>query len=1065
MRLRPYLLAIGLLLCALPQPAMSAQAEERALAPAARAIGAAQVQRSEAGFQRLGDRSVRAAQVHAEAGRGFVDRQHSVALIGPFAEAAEAFAASEGRPLVAPWGGELKEQWTPFDDESKSVADVVDGKPLMVRGATMPACLNWVWRYARYKAVAWSCFSLDDGAISLDAARAVLAPIANALHQGVLAEGLAGEPGTAATPRRFRAQIEIPPLRPGEVLSPSVQFVDQDGQAPREIKAIAWLINGRFTPSVVWDGQRAVVEVQATVDEQAVVAQLVVPAWSGEPAAPVAGDAEAETVPGIGGVGPLPGPADLRQALVGLLGPTLIGLIGHLASGRGGRGPTAPHKPRPPPPRRRKTEPRRKEGSDKTAPPARTPDDEAARVQAVLDRLSDRAWSTGSVELGEAVAKARREAIGPDGKLDPLAWREAQREIREALGKLHRNIGEPNGWVYDSLAAGVGAVGELGVGVVKGAGNLLLGLGQTLLNGLSGLQRIGEAILNPGTFLRGLKEVLGTWTDKHAAAERQAFNEALRDGRVGDALRSLGRGAVKGVGHLGAKAWEYLRKDVLPWDEISSFWDKNASWEERAWAIPAAALKIASLLTMRQKPTTLPSTRWGRALQDAVDRRATRDLAQAAGEAGLRAGRLEAQVKALERVAAGKRPPASNAPLLEQTRKALAQARELHQAAQAAHEVELLARQAMRGREAFQNFQQAQKALAENPELKRAIDQAIARNDGGTSLYKLRAGRLMGEDAHTLITARKLQLQDQAVNHATRRILQKEVTARLAAKAAAQKQLAACQARLADPALDPATRRTLQQEAAALKAIAEERIPRRFHTFNATQGSRSRISGSNIDADFDQTLLGLRHVSREEAEQIINRECKRLGMTKQQLDINIYRPRKGLMDAAGAAPNDQVTLENIGQTTGTAGHHEIYVGRDGKVHVGNHVSTAQGREGVLAGRATMDPPPGWSRQRWMQEGIWEGFEQAPLQVPKAQWAAVRATQLENLFHAFERGNMNQMVKYANRGRMVGLSMDESTARLVRNVAGQKDPAVAARILSDAGVRSPQELMARLGLKK
>jgi hypothetical protein len=205
-------------------------------------------------------------------------------------------------------------------------------------------------------------------------------------------------------------------------------------------------------------------------------------------------------------------------------------------------------------------------------------------------------------------------------------------------------------------------------------------------------------------------------------------------------------------------------------------------------------------------------------------------------------------------------------------------------------------------------------------------------------------------------------------------------------------------------------------------------------------------------------------VSREEAEQIIQEECRNLGMTQQQLDINIYRPSKGLMDAGGAAPNAQVTLENIGQTTGTAGHHQVYVGKDGKIHISDHYSTAQGREGVMAGRRTMDPPPGMTREQWLNEGVWEGHQGAPVQIPKEQWPAVRETQLDGIEHAFERGDMNQMVKYANRGRMVGMTMDEPTAQLVRAVAGQKDPAIAARMLRDAGVQSPADLMTRLGMK-
>jgi hypothetical protein len=521
-----------------------------------------------------------------------------------------------------------------------------------------------------------------------------------------------------------------------------------------------------------------------------------------------------------------------------------------------------------------------------------------------------------------------------------------------------------------------------------------------------------------------VREILKNFGREHLAAENKAFGEGLREGRYGDALKALAQGMLKTAGHALGGAWEWVRREILPWDEFKSFFDPHASAEERLWAIPAAAMKIASIATLFTKPTTVPSTRWGTALENALDGRAASGLAQVSAEATRKVGQLEQQLGALQK-AGGTAPNSTVQQMLGRTKKALEQARVAQQAAQKAHEVERLARQAMRGREAFANFQQAQHALAQNPQLTAAIDDAIRANQGGNALYELRARGLISQDAHALMTARKLQLQDQAVNAASKRVIEQEVK--------------------------------------ALQAAGQP-IPRRFDTFNATQGSRSRLSGSNIQADLDQTVLGLKNVSREEAERVIREECRRLGMTQQQLDINIYRPGKGLMDARGAAPNAQVTLENIGQTTGTAGHHPVHVDRKGQVHVGNHVSTPQGREGVLAGRRTMDPPPGMSRQQWLREGVWEGHQGAPVQIPREQWPAVRQTQLEGIHHAFERGDMNQMVKYANRARGVGFAMDEPTARVVRAVAGQKDPAIAARMLREAGIRNPAELLQRLGLQ-
>ncbi len=576
-------------------------------------------------------------------------------------------------------------------------------------------------------------------------------------------------------------------------------------------------------------------------------------------------------------------------------------------------------------------------------------------------------------------------------------------------------------------AAGT-ALKDLTFGVGKGLYGIGAGIFNLGANAWTGLKGIAHGLMNPRDFERGVREILKTFGREHLAAENKAFGEGLREGRYGDALKALAQGMLKTAGHALGSAWEWVRRDILPWDEIKSFFDPHASAEERLWAIPAGVLKAAAIATFFVKPTALPSTRWGTALHNALDRRAAAGLAQVSAQSAQQVGRLEQQLGALHK-AGGKAPNASVQQMIARTERALEQARIAAQSAQKAHEVELLTRQAMRAREAFGNLQQAQHALKDNPALAQAIDDAIRANQGGNALRDLQVQGLISQDAHTLITARKLQLQDQAVNAASKRLIEREV-------------------------------RALQ--------AAGEPIPRRFHTFNATQGSRSRISGSNVQADLDQTLLGLKHVSREEAEAIIREECARVGgpggMTQQQLDINIYRPSTGLMDARGAAPNAQVMLENIGQTTGTAGHHPVYVDRKGNIHVGDHVSTPQGREGVLAGRRTMDPPPGMTREQWLREGVWEGHQGAPVRIPREQWPVVRQAQLEGIHHAFERGDMNQMVKYANRARGVGLALDEPTTRVVRAVAGQKDPRIAAQMLRDAGIRNPAELMQRLGLQ-
>jgi hypothetical protein len=908
------------------------------------------------------------------------------------------YIAAKSRRIDAPWGGRLYSLFVPFVPEPERAGPFSEGGN--------PASIRWSWEYPGY---AVQIAHFWGGDTSEQEALRLIRPLAEALHRGFAEDGLGGE-GEVAQSGGYHVRIHVGTLKPGDVLSPSVDVLDAQGRPAEDVRGIAILIDGKFANSVTWDGRRAVIEAQVSVAGQGLVEQLVIPAWGTAPL-PTATD---EAPPALGPVGPLPPPRSLKETLVGVLAPPLLGLLGALASGL--RGARAPRRPPPPTPK-----PKAKPGP-KTPSEARDP--ALTRAERTLDHLAQVAQTTGDKELAQAVANARTQAIGKDGKLDPAAWKEAQQTLREALGKLEQGIPQPTSVLGDTARAAGTAVKELGLGIGKGPYGIGAGIFNLGANAWTGLKGIAHGLMNPRDFERGVREILKNFGREHLAAENKAFGEGLREGRYGDALKALAQGMLKTAGHALGGAWEWVRREILPWDEFKSFFDPHASAEERLWAIPAAAMKIASIATLFTKPTTVPSTRWGTALENALDGRAASGLAQVSAEATRKVGQLEQQLGALQK-AGGTAPNSTVQQMLGRTQKALEQARVAQQAAQKAHEVERLARQAMRGREAFANFQQAQHALAQNPQLTAAIDDAIRANQGGNALYELRARGLISQDAHALMTARKLQLQDQAVNAASKRVIEQEVK--------------------------------------ALQAAGQP-IPRRFDTFNATQGSRSRLSGSNIQADLDQTVLGLKNVSREEAERVIREECRRLGMTQQQLDINIYRPGKGLMDARGAAPNAQVTLENIGQTTGTAGHHPVHVDRKGQVHVGNHVSTPQGREGVLAGRRTMDPPPGMSRQQWLREGVWEGHQGAPVQIPREQWPAVRQTQLEGIHHAFERGDMNQMVKYANRARGVGFAMDEPTARVVRAVAGQKDPAIAARMLREAGIRNPAELLQRLGLQ-
>jgi len=52
--------------------------------------------------------------------------------------------------------------------------------------------------------------------------------------------------------------------------------------------------------------------------------------------------------------------------------------------------------------------------------------------------------------------------------------------------------------------------------------------------------------------------------------------------------------------------WDTLGKEVLPIEEVKSFFDPHASLEEKLWAIPSAAVKLANLILMSEKLATKP---------------------------------------------------------------------------------------------------------------------------------------------------------------------------------------------------------------------------------------------------------------------------------------------------------------------------------------------------------------------------------------------------------------------------------------------------------------------------
>ncbi len=794
-------------------------------------------------------------------------------------------------------------------------------------------------------------------------------------------------------------------------------------------------------------------------------------------------------VSGLGGAGNVPGPATQGQAAAGILTPALLAIILHGLLGGGGGGGTPPpvppggkgtrhHGPGAPGPvdgeggegepeaeghddgkgkgpgstggatkdGPRGAEPKPAEPKPAApptgaappplpAPPGGTPGGPTApapsgAAKEAIDKLAwleNRAKRLHSPELTKAVAEAKQGCVRPDGSLDVDRWKAAQRAISDALGAYGRQGEDPG----SSLGAGLRAAAYAPVEAVQAAGaaavGLVKGAGQLAVSGAKGVRQIGDGLMHPGHFLSGAKTKTNEWVAKNCPEESKALQRAAIQGRALDALAAMGRTAAKAGGQLIGSAAHFVKTEVLPVDEIGSFFDKDASLEERLWAIPAAATKVAGLLLGGAKVTGVPSPRVGMAIQGGAERRG---LAATRTAAAREATVLKAEVDKLRKAAAGAPEKVGLRAVLESTEARLTAARQAKAAAKAVDRMQDIVPKAVGG-EPILNLKDAMRRLDGDPKLRLAADRTIRANGGGGALYKQRLEGHMNADTHTLLTARKVQLQNEAMNNASRRIIEHD---------------------------------------AATYVANGEAAPRRYTTFNASQGSRSRIAGANVNVDYDQTIIGLRGLETDEARratsqrvnEIVREECGRLRQTPESLDVNVYTPHRGLADASGAAPNAQATLENIGQTTGTAGHHQVHVTADRRIVVSDHVSTMDGREGVLAGRRNMEPPPGVSREQSLSGGAWEGNQGRPIQVPRDQWPAVRQAQMDGLHHALERGDMNQMVKYANRARTVGMPMSESTEALVRAVAGQKDPQVAQQLLREAGIRSPAELMERLG---
>ena len=682
------------------------------------------------------------------------------------------------------------------------------------------------------------------------------------------------------------------------------------------------------------------------------------------------------TTPGLGGVGGLPGPANGTQGLIGMLGPGLIGLLGGALFGGLGGGTTAPVVPGGP-------------VDSGGQPPRGDAATRAARDE--LNRLLNRANVTKNKALADAVTRALAEAFDANGNLIPDRWAALRQEIRNAAGpktslldayySLPEEIRAPG----DALSAGASTIGDTVSAVGNGAVSLVRGVGSGIYSAGHGLMQIGDAIAHPRMFARGLDDMAKDFVTQNTGAEGKEFTQALRDGRYLDALGADVRATTKllgaGASKAGSKVWGVAR-DILPVDEVESFFDPNASAEERLWAVPAAASKIAGLLVgteagaepvpgVSPNTTLIPSAAPG----------------FAAGEAAEAAGAEAASTSGVAAEAAAQRQATALA-----TQKA-----------------EQLGADVLGGKPAPTNLGECQQILAQNPELRNAVDDAIRADRGSGSLHGLRQDGAMSSDMNNLITARKIELQDQAMNAAGKRIAEEEPAARIA---------------------------------------NGEPPPRRIMTAESTEGNRTSATGANTRTDLDRTQLGLEHVTHERAEQILNEECANLRneecanlrFDRRTIDTNVYTPAPGqLSDAAGAAPNSDAWIQrSLQRTSGRSGYHPVNVSSDGTITIGDHVGGAAGSEAL-----PMD-------QRF----------NAPVQLSPAERAASVAHQLDGLDKAASANNVSGGVKFAARAIKDGAGFDGPTDAVMR-AAMTKDPAAQMAILKEAGIGSVADLRARL----
>lgn len=343
-------------------------------------------------------------------------------------------------------------------------------------------------------------------------------------------------------------------------------------------------------------------EVEETISQYAQV-RLTVSGGGG----PGGGGGSAEAPPGIGGIGDLPGPDNLAQTLAGILLPGIVGILGGILAGtEGGIKPEAPpDEPRPEGPEGEDEETddddAGEDGSDsrrkKRRPAAGGMDPATRHAQNVLDIFDKRSEIDHNPKLKALADKARATAFKPDGNIDPEKWAQIKEEMRDAISDQIGPTGIASTIIIENQAIAEGVYNTAADAVDKTKEGVQVvgdGISKAARSVKEGFEGIGYGIMNIGDFFRGVNQKFLDWNHRNTEEFRSladAVDQANRSGDYAPAIKALGASFIEPY----SKVLEVAR-ELLPVEEFSTLLDGNATIDEKLWAIPAAASRLAALL-------------------------------------------------------------------------------------------------------------------------------------------------------------------------------------------------------------------------------------------------------------------------------------------------------------------------------------------------------------------------------------------------------------------------------------------------------------------------------------